>query len=47
MHQFTVVPVDEQHPSDYDALEGVAWVDYRERRHRSQDPNDTVSSDGK
>uniref|UniRef100_UPI00398F2A42 solute carrier family 12 member 4 isoform X2 n=1 Tax=Pristiophorus japonicus TaxID=55135 RepID=UPI00398F2A42 len=42
MHQFTVVPVEDQHKSDYDSLEGVTWVDYRE----AGDPNDTVSSDG-
>ncbi|XP_051884675.1 solute carrier family 12 member 4 [Pristis pectinata] len=46
MHQFTVVPVEEQHTSDYDSLEGLTWVDYREARHCSRDPNDTVSSEG-
>ncbi|XP_041047290.1 solute carrier family 12 member 4 isoform X2 [Carcharodon carcharias] len=46
MHHFTVVPVKDQHQSDYDSLEGVTWVDYREAGHCSGDPNDTVSSDG-
>lgn len=47
MPHFTVVPVDDKHRADYDDLEGISRVDYREKGQRSCDPYDTVSSDGK
>ncbi|XP_028257145.1 solute carrier family 12 member 4 [Parambassis ranga] len=45
MPHFTVVPVKDQAQSNYDSLEGINWVDYRDT---GQDPDhqDTVSSDG-
>ncbi|XP_073461277.1 solute carrier family 12 member 4 [Aquarana catesbeiana] len=46
MPHFTVVPVDDKHRADYDDLEGISRVDYREKGQRSCDPYDTVSSDG-
>ncbi|PIO13265.1 hypothetical protein AB205_0168540 [Aquarana catesbeiana] len=45
MPHFTVVPVDDKHRADYDDLEGISRVDYREKGQRSCDPYDTVSSD--
>uniref|UniRef100_A0A4W3JPK5 Solute carrier family 12 member 4 n=1 Tax=Callorhinchus milii TaxID=7868 RepID=A0A4W3JPK5_CALMI len=44
MPHFTVVPVEDQ-KSDYDSLEGITWVDYREPGQSSADPDDTVSFD--
>nr|XP_033797832.1 solute carrier family 12 member 4 [Geotrypetes seraphini] len=46
MPHFTVVPVEDKQKVDYDNLEGLSWVDYREPGHSSRDPYDTVSSDG-
>ncbi|XP_034784237.2 solute carrier family 12 member 4-like isoform X2 [Acipenser ruthenus] len=46
MPHFTVVPVEDNHTSNYDSLEGINWVDYRDTGQGSRDHNDTVSSDG-
>ncbi|XP_078526896.1 solute carrier family 12 member 4 [Lissotriton helveticus] len=45
MPHFTVVPV-EDNQAEYDSLEGLSWVDYRDKGQGSRDPYDTVSSDG-
>lgn len=42
MPHFTVVPVQDNSTSNYDSLEGINWVDYRDTGQ-----GDTVSSDGK
>ncbi|XP_068941799.1 solute carrier family 12 member 4 isoform X2 [Petaurus breviceps papuanus] len=42
MPHFTVVPVEGPRRGDYDNLEGLSWVDYRELG----DPDDSVGSDG-
>ncbi|XP_056267973.1 solute carrier family 12 member 4 isoform X2 [Pseudoliparis swirei] len=42
MPHFTVVPVEDQAQARYDSLEGINWVDYRDR----PGGQDTVSSDG-
>lgn len=47
MPHFTVVPVKDQDQSNYDSLEGINWVDYRDTGQDSFDHQDTVSSDGK
>ncbi|XP_058849900.1 solute carrier family 12 member 4 isoform X1 [Acipenser ruthenus] len=46
MPHFTVVPVEDNHISNYDSLEGINWVDYRDTGQGLRDHNDTVSSDG-
>ncbi|XP_041125321.1 solute carrier family 12 member 4-like isoform X3 [Polyodon spathula] len=46
MPHFTVVPVEDNRTSNYDSLEGINWVDYRDAGPGSRDHNDTVSSDG-
>ncbi|KAK1161867.1 solute carrier family 12 member 4-like isoform X1 [Acipenser oxyrinchus oxyrinchus] len=46
MPHFTVVPVEDNHTSNYDSLEGINWVDYSDTGQGSRDHNDTVSSDG-
>ncbi|XP_069495756.1 solute carrier family 12 member 4 isoform X2 [Ambystoma mexicanum] len=47
MPHFTVVPVEDKQQAEYDSLEGLSWVDYRDRgQSSSRDPYDTVSSDG-
>ncbi|KAJ8252538.1 hypothetical protein COCON_G00218500 [Conger conger] len=43
MPHFTVVPVEDNSQSNYDSLEGINWVDYRDT---GQGYTDTVSSDG-
>ncbi|KAJ1083236.1 hypothetical protein NDU88_003395 [Pleurodeles waltl] len=45
MPHFTVVPVADNQ-AEYDSLEGLSWVDYRDTGQGSRDPYDTVSSDG-
>uniref|UniRef100_A0A8C8AIR3 Uncharacterized protein n=1 Tax=Otus sunia TaxID=257818 RepID=A0A8C8AIR3_9STRI len=30
MPHFTVVPVEDKHRAEYDSVEGLSWVDYRE-----------------
>uniref|UniRef100_A0A672M003 Solute carrier family 12 member 4 n=1 Tax=Sinocyclocheilus grahami TaxID=75366 RepID=A0A672M003_SINGR len=47
MPHFTVVPVQDNSPSNYDSLEGVNWVDYRDTGQGGYPGHgDTVSSDG-
>ncbi|KAM4592864.1 solute carrier family 12 member 4 [Odontesthes bonariensis] len=46
MPHFTVVPVKDQAQSNYDSLEGLNWVDYRDTGQNCLDQQDTVSSDG-
>uniref|UniRef100_A0A8C6ZM87 Uncharacterized protein n=1 Tax=Nothoprocta perdicaria TaxID=30464 RepID=A0A8C6ZM87_NOTPE len=51
MPHFTVVPVEDKPRADYDSVEGLSWVDYREpaaapAAASATDPYDTVSSDG-
>nr|XP_019935516.1 PREDICTED: solute carrier family 12 member 4 [Paralichthys olivaceus] len=46
MPHFTVVPVKDQAQSNYDSLEGINWVDYRDTGQENHDHQDTVSSDG-
>ncbi|XP_047437029.1 solute carrier family 12 member 4 [Mugil cephalus] len=46
MPHFTVVPVKDQAQSNYDSLEGINWVDYRDTGQDCPDHQDTVSSDG-
>ncbi|MBN3272448.1 S12A4 protein, partial [Polyodon spathula] len=46
MPHYTVVPVEDNHTSNYDSLEGINWVDYRDTGPGLRDHNDTVSSDG-
>ncbi|XP_006641467.1 solute carrier family 12 member 4 isoform X1 [Lepisosteus oculatus] len=46
MPHFTVVPVEDNSQSNYDSLEGINWVDYRDTGQAYPDNNDTVSSDG-
>lgn len=47
MPHFTVVPVKDQDQSNYDSLEGINWVDYRDTGQDVPDHQDTVSSDGR
>lgn len=47
MPHFTVVPVKDQAQSNYDSLEGMNWVDYRDTGQDCPEYQDTVSSDGK
>lgn len=48
MPHFTVVPVQDNSPSNYDSLEGINWVDYRDTGQGGYPGHgDTVSSDGK
>lgn len=48
MPHFTVVPVEDKHRAEYDSVEGLSWVDYREpaAAPAAADAYDTVSSDG-
>ncbi|XP_691291.2 solute carrier family 12 member 4 [Danio rerio] len=47
MPHFTVVPVQDNSPSNYDSLEGINWVDYRDTGQGEYPGHgDTVSSDG-
>ncbi|PKU35237.1 solute carrier family 12 member 4 isoform x2 [Limosa lapponica baueri] len=48
MPHFTVVPVEDKHRAEYDSVEGLSWVDYREPAAppAASDSYDTVSSDG-
>ncbi|KAL4642195.1 solute carrier family 12 member 4 [Arapaima gigas] len=46
MPHFTVVPVEDRAPSNYDSLEGINWVDYRDTGQDYPGHLDTVSSDG-
>jgi len=48
MPHFTVVPVEDKHRAEYDSVEGLSWVDYREpaAAPAAGDSYDTVSSDG-
>ncbi|KAL7833645.1 hypothetical protein AOLI_G00286050 [Acnodon oligacanthus] len=47
MPHFTVVPVEDNPPSNYDSLEGINWVDYRDTGQGGYPGHgDTVSSDG-
>ncbi|XP_056135207.1 solute carrier family 12 member 4 isoform X1 [Lampris incognitus] len=46
MPHFTVVPVDDHSQSNYDSLEGINWVDYRDTGQGYPGHQDTVSSDG-
>uniref|UniRef100_A0A673N160 Solute carrier family 12 member 4-like n=1 Tax=Sinocyclocheilus rhinocerous TaxID=307959 RepID=A0A673N160_9TELE len=47
MPHFTVVPVQDNSPSNYDSLEGINWVDYRDTGQGGYPGHgDTVSSDG-
>ncbi|KAM4639452.1 solute carrier family 12 member 4 isoform 5-T8 [Amazona ochrocephala] len=48
MPHFTVVPVEDKHRAEYDSVEGLSWVDYREPAAvpAPGDSYDTVSSDG-
>uniref|UniRef100_A0A8C9XRB8 Solute carrier family 12 member 4 n=1 Tax=Sander lucioperca TaxID=283035 RepID=A0A8C9XRB8_SANLU len=46
MPHFTVVPVKDQAQSNYDSLEGINWVDYRDTGQDCPDHQDSVSSDG-
>ncbi|KAA0723402.1 Solute carrier family 12 member 4 [Triplophysa tibetana] len=47
MPHFTVVPVQDNPPSNYDSLEGINWVDYRDTGQGGYPGHgDTVSSDG-
>ncbi|KAG7263175.1 hypothetical protein CRUP_002205 [Coryphaenoides rupestris] len=43
MPHFTVVPVEDRGPSNYDSLEGLNWVDHRDAAYPGH--QDTVSSD--
>ncbi|OXB76111.1 UNVERIFIED_CONTAM: hypothetical protein H355_000210 [Colinus virginianus] len=47
MPHFTVVPVEDKHRAEYDSVEGLSWVDYREpaAAPAAGDSYDTVSSD--
>lgn len=48
MPHFTVVPVQDNSPSNNDSLEGINWVDYRDTGQGGYPGHgDTVSSDGK
>lgn len=48
MPHFTVVPVEDKYRVEYDSVEGLSWVDYRESlaAPASRDSYYTVSSDG-
>lgn len=46
MPHFTVVPVKDQAQSNYDSLEGVTSVDYRDTGQDYLDHQDTASTDG-
>lgn len=46
MPHFTVVPVEDSAQSNYDSLEGINWVDYRDTGQSYPGHLDTVSSDG-
>ncbi|KAJ8407879.1 hypothetical protein AAFF_G00269230 [Aldrovandia affinis] len=46
MPHFTVVPVEDNAQSNYDSLEGINWVDYRDTGQGYSGYTDTVSSDG-
>ncbi|KAM4720919.1 solute carrier family 12 member 4 isoform 1-T1 [Rhinophrynus dorsalis] len=46
MPHFTVVPVEENRRLEYDHLEGLNLVDYRDTGQISSDPYDSISSDG-
>lgn len=48
MPHFTVVPVEDKPRAEYDSVEGLSWVDYREPAAAPApgDSYDTVSSDG-
>ncbi|XP_046897600.1 solute carrier family 12 member 4 isoform X1 [Hypomesus transpacificus] len=46
MPHFTVVPVEDSAQSNYDSLEGINWVDYRDTGQSYPGNLDTVSSDG-
>ncbi|MBN3299348.1 S12A4 protein, partial [Amia calva] len=46
MPHFTVVPVEDSAQSNYDSLEGINWVDYRDTGQGYPGHTDTVSSDG-
>ncbi|XP_071750444.1 solute carrier family 12 member 4 [Centroberyx gerrardi] len=46
MPHFTVVPVEDRAQSNYDSLEGINWVDYRDTGQGYPGHQDTVSSDG-
>uniref|UniRef100_A0A4W5JRE3 Solute carrier family 12 member 4 n=1 Tax=Hucho hucho TaxID=62062 RepID=A0A4W5JRE3_9TELE len=47
MPHFTVVPVEDSATSNYDSLEGINWVDYRDTGQGGHPGHlDTVSSDG-
>ncbi|XP_076849390.1 solute carrier family 12 member 4 [Brachyhypopomus gauderio] len=47
MPHFTVVPVEDNSQSNYDSLEGLNWVDYRDTgQGEYSELGDTVSSDG-
>ncbi|XP_038628786.1 solute carrier family 12 member 4 isoform X1 [Tachyglossus aculeatus] len=47
MPHFTVVPVEAPRRGDYDNLEGLSWVDYRDASHGGdEDPYDSLGSDG-
>ncbi|XP_028811672.1 solute carrier family 12 member 4 isoform X2 [Denticeps clupeoides] len=46
MPHFTVVPVEDNGQSNYDSLEGINWVDYRDTGQGYPGHGDTVSSDG-
>uniref|UniRef100_A0A672TGD9 Uncharacterized protein n=1 Tax=Strigops habroptila TaxID=2489341 RepID=A0A672TGD9_STRHB len=48
MPHFTVVPVEDKHRTEYDSVEGLSWVDYREPAAAPApgDSYDTVSSGG-
>uniref|UniRef100_A0A8B9K2Z9 Solute carrier family 12 member 4 n=1 Tax=Astyanax mexicanus TaxID=7994 RepID=A0A8B9K2Z9_ASTMX len=47
MPHFTVVPVEDKSQSNYDSLEGINWVDYRDTGQEGYPGHgDTVSSDG-
>lgn len=45
MPHFTVVPVNDQAQSNYDSLEGINWVDYRDTGQDCPDHQD--GADGK
>lgn len=45
MPHFTVVPVKDQAQSNYDSLEGINWVNYKDTGQDCHDQQD-VSSDG-
>ncbi|KAG8437783.1 hypothetical protein GDO86_008476 [Hymenochirus boettgeri] len=46
MPHFTVIPVEDRQKQEYDYVEGINLVDYRDRVHISEDTYDSVSSDG-